>query len=173
MNLLLKVKMNKINIIKIICDHIKTLYSVKNVKKISLIEVFLFFLTPIVPAIIFVILLKRSINTEYTNIIIASCSIIAGFLFNLLALFYSIKQNIIIKYGKETIKNQLINESISNTAFNIIISFLIILCLIFCDNTNLFLSQIFNFLSIYLSCIFLLTLAMILKRMYTIIISDV
>ncbi len=165
--------MNKINIIKIICDHIKTLYSVKNVKKISLIEVFLFFLTPIVPAIIFVILLKRSINTEYTNIIIASCSIIAGFLFNLLALFYSIKQNIIIKYGKETIKNQLINESISNTAFNIIISFLIILCLIFCDNTNLFLSQIFNFLSIYLSCIFLLTLAMILKRMYTIIISDV
>lgn len=164
--------MLKININRIICDHIKTFYNIRNERKISYFELFLFFLTPVLPSTFYVFILKKSITGEYVNIIIASCSIIAGFLFNLLALFYSIKQSVIIKYGKESLKNKLINESISNTAFNIIISFLIILSLIFCDNSVHILSKLFNFLSIYLSCIFLLTLAMILKRMYNVIISD-
>lgn len=172
MNQLQKIRMDKINILSILNDHLKTFYSVKSPKVISFVQILLFVICPVLPAVFYTFIEKYVIKDEYVNIIIAGASILAGFLFNLLALFYSIKQNILNKHQDDEMKIRIINESITNTAFNIVVSIFLIICIILCNNASEFLTKLFTFLSIYLSIVFVLTLFMILKRMYIIIKSD-
>lgn len=164
--------MDKINILRILKDHVKTFYHVKSPESISWIQVFFFIVAPLCPAYLYVFKSNFVIKEEYVNIIIAGASILAGFLFNLLALFYSIKQNVLTKFSSDSIKIKIVNESISNTAFNIVTSILLLIFVIFCNNINSFLTKCFTFLSVYCGVVFILTLFVILKRMYIIIKSD-
>lgn len=164
--------MDKLNFLRILKDHVKTFYNVRSPDSISWIQIFIFFIIPLLPPYLYVFKKEFVIKEEYVNIIIAGASILAGFLFNLLALFYSIKQNILAKFSSDSIKIRIINESITNTAFNIVVSIILIIFVIFCNNVNAFLTKSFTFLSVYSSIVFILTLFVILKRMYIIIKSD-
>lgn len=164
--------MDKINILSILRDHVKTFYNLRDPDSISWMQVFCFLIAPIFPAFQYTFINEFVIKEEYVNIIIAGASILAGFLFNLLALFYSIKQNILGKYSSDSLKIRIINESITNTAYNIVVSIVLIICVIFCNNINKFLTKGFTFLSVYCGIVFILTLFVILKRMYVVIKSD-
>jgi len=111
---------------------------------------------------------------EQLGNLIAAISIFGGFLFNLLAIIYSQMEN--IKKDAETeddkVKKRFINEIHINISFCIVLSICIVLTLLLTTIDILefkyldVLNKIINGLNYFLMILFLLTLTMILNRVY-------
>lgn len=167
---------SRINIIKIIKAHYKTLRSL-NGKGIQFADIILFILFPFGTGIL-LIYYNVSIKSQVANLVTA-LSILAGFLFNLLAVIHTslgkIKSRITDKSEqKKSLKFIFANEIHSNISYNIIVAlFLIIFLVIYAfdikfDNPycSCYFDKILNFICIFLLVNFILTLFMILNRIY-------
>ncbi|WP_346883757.1 hypothetical protein [uncultured Algibacter sp.] len=132
----------------------------------------LFFIFPVIVSTLLV--WKGYSFKEQLGNLIAAISIFGGFLFNLLAIIYSQMEN--IKKDAETeddkVKKRFINEIHINISFCIVLSICIVLTLLLTtiDIPEFeyleILNKTINGLNYFLMILFLLTLTMILNRVY-------
>ncbi|QCD61598.1 hypothetical protein [Tenacibaculum maritimum] len=165
--------LNRINILKIIKDHLGTLRSLnQSSNRIYWKDLLLFFIFPIIIST-FLVWKGYSFKDQLGNLI-AAISIFGGFLFNLLAIIYSQMEN--IKKDVETeddkVKERFINEIHINISFCIVLSIFIVLTLLLTtidipefDYLEI-LKKVIIGLNYFLMSLFLLTLTMILNRVY-------
>lgn len=167
--------LSKINITKIVIDHLNTLRDY-NTQKLRFIDYALFIFFPIVLSAILVTF-SLLIDKSFANILITSLSIFAALLLNLLLLVFDIvrKTNDAISKNRE-MKNPYENEErrliflkeiYSNISYAIFVSILsIIILLIAYFICNVHLLQLVSFFVYFLSINFILTLLMIVKRVH-------
>lgn len=175
--------LDKINISKIVEDHIDTL-KYYNTNKKSKGDIFLFFIVPLIlsSAIVYF----EFIPTEGTiTIFVTALSIFAALLFNLLLLIYDITSKSKNTEQKDELTSSFIKEIYSNVSFSILIAITtIILSIVYyiwistCTSEveiiNLSLTTyIFSFLIYYFMIQFLLTLLMILKRIHALLSNEI
>ncbi len=123
--------LDRINIIKIIKDHLGTLRSLNQTsERIYWKDLLLFFIIPIIIASVLV-WKDYSFEEELGNLI-AAISIFGGFLFNLLAIIYSQMENIKKDANTENdkVKKRFINEIHINISFCIVLSIFIVITLL-------------------------------------------
>jgi len=168
--------LSRIDFRKIIIAHYNSLTSL-NSRGISFSDILLFI---IIPLLISSGLVYCNISIQkQTGNIITMMSILAGFLFNLLAIIHTslskIKQRIKEKNEHQnSIKFKFANEIHTNISYNILIAlFLIFFLIIFafdinfkCVVYNTIFIYIFNFICLFLLLHFILNLLMILNRIY-------
>lgn len=164
---------NRIDFIKIIKAHIKTLQSLNQTSNLIYWKDFLlFYLTPLIFSF-FLIYYNISIKSQVTNLI-AAISILGGFLFNLLAIIYNSMTNLKNDAKSSEIKKKYIKEIHSNISYNILISiFLVIFLIVFnidikfdCIRTTKIINLIIEVITTFLLTHFFLTLLMVLNRIY-------
>ena len=168
--------LKRIDISKIIYAYYKSLRSI-NHKGISINDAIIFILIPYFVSF-YCSIYDIRINNQISNLITA-LSILAGFLFNLLAIIHNslgkIKKKIKeVDSDNNSIKLTFANEIHSNISYNILIAISLLILLfilglnlkIGSDMTSKILFDFFNFLSIFFSIHFVLTLIMILNRIY-------
>jgi len=162
---------DKINVSKIVKDHISTLKDYRtNRYKIG--DFILFFITPLFFAILF-LYFKIQLIHNLISLFVTSLSIFAALLFNLLLLIYDIMQK---SKNYNTLKIKFLKEVYSNISFCILIAILAIIILILINvfnKCNVFIFLVFNFMGYYLITLFLLTLFMILKRIHVLLSKEV
>ncbi|MCA0229929.1 MAG: hypothetical protein LCH91_05660 [Bacteroidetes bacterium] len=171
--------LDRIDILKIIINHFKTLRKINDTKKgISIEDFMLFIVFPIVSASILTYY-KIQIDSQVSNLI-AVISIFGGFLINLLAIIYGFLDKIKAETKKE-IKKKFAVEINSNISFNIILSlfiaiFLVIYNLIPSQTCSVSFLQIIKsvllFLNYFMLILFVLTLLMVLNRIYILLQSE-
>lgn len=165
--------LDRINILKIIKDHLDTMRSLnQSSNRIYWKDFVLFFILPIIVSILLV-WKEYSFKEQLGNLIVA-ISIFGGFLFNLLAIIYSQMEN--IKKDAESeddmVKTRFINEIHINISFCIVLSIVIVLSLLLTTidipefEFLTILEKVINGLNYFLMILFLLTLTMILNRVY-------
>lgn len=171
----------RINCIKIIKDHIHTLRDIGSKKKrMHIPDLFLFFLIPFGMAAM-LSYFEISLSSHITDLITA-ISIIGGFLFNLLAIIYGLMDKITLDIQGESLdkvnrglKSIFIKEVHINISFNILISFILLILLIFysyfkdmvlCGEVKAFTNHMLVALIYFLLILFTLTMLMILNRIY-------
>lgn len=165
--------LERINIIKIIKDHLGTLRGLNQTsKRVHWKDLFLFFILPFVIA--FLLVWKGYSFEEELGNLIAAISIFGGFLFNLLAIIYSqmesIKKDATTENDK--VKKIFINEIHINISFCIVLSILIVITLLLTKidipqfEYLYILEKLIIGLNYFLMMLFLLTLTMILNRVY-------
>jgi len=154
---------SKINVSSIVVDHFLTLKNYKT-GKIHMPDLFLFFAIPLFLSIALVYF-KVQIGKDFANIILTCFSIFAGLLFNLLLLVFDIAD-------KPSASQQDIRDVLRELYINISFCILISICTIIFSlgffvgiNQSLYLN-IFSFLIYFPLLVFLLTLFMVLKRIY-------
>ena len=172
----------KISVVCIIKDHISTLKS-NQTNRIYFPDIFLFFVLPgIMSGLMFYS--GVALNDSLVNALITSFSIFSALLFNLLLLVYDIAGKIAAQsqttdpLGNQQIvqRRELLREIYVNVSFAILIStFIVVILLTYFlkpSKCNLIGLNVCNFqwllasTTYYLSIQFLLTLFMILKRIY-------
>ena len=165
--------LDRINILKIMKDHLGTLRSLnQSSDRIYWKDFMLFFVFPIILST-FLVWKGYSFKEQLGNLI-AAISIFGGFLFNLLAIIYSQMEN--IKKDAETeddkVKARFIKEIHINISFCIVLSIFIVTSLLLTTidipefEYLRILEKIINGLNYFLMILFLLTLTMILNRVY-------
>lgn len=168
--------LDKIDIRKIIFAHYKSLANL-NSKGIRYSDVFLFIIVPILISFLLTNY-NISIKKQVENLITAM-SILAGFLFNLLAIIHTSLGKIKLRIKEKSedgdnIKFRFANEIHSNISYNILVALLLIISLViyafdinFANNCyNFIFSKFFNFLCLFFFIHFILTMFMILNRIY-------
>lgn len=162
----------RINFIKIISAHFGTLKSLDNESnKTSSSDLFLFVLLPLIFSVLlsyFDIGFKPIISD-----IITAVSILAGFLFNLLAIIYTSLEKINVEGENSEMKKKFIIELHSNISYNILLSIFIIIFLLLykvnlctCNLFWNFIDKILIGINYFLLFSFLLTLLMVLNRIF-------
>jgi len=188
----------KINLIKIIIEHIATLKRFDN-NKYSKPDVFLFIVLPLIAALILIIF-NIKLTTNLITVFITAFSIFAALLFNLLFLIYDLvtknnsdkdkcckEETGQPRENKLTLKERLLKETYVNISYSITIAIFLLILLITLyviietiDPLNLEINPIsrsiesiinsaipvLSFCIYYLLLQFILTLFMILKRIY-------
>lgn len=165
--------LQRINIISIIIDHFKTLKSLNqksnciNGKDLALFIGF--------PLILSIFLTYKGYDfKEQLGNLIAAISIFGGFLFNLLAIIYSqldnIKKDALNEDNK--LKKRFVSEIHINISFCIVLSILIIITLLITTidipkfQYDWLVTKIIIGINYFLMFLFLLTLIMVLNRVY-------
>lgn len=169
--------LSRINILKIIIDHLGTLREYKSESRyIALNDFFLFFLFPILSAS-FLSYKGYTFESQLSNLI-AGISIFGGFLFNLLAIIYSQLENIENNNDKiddpalSKLKKQFVNEIHINISFCIVLSIIVILTLFLttidysCLEIGPFIKKIIISINYYFLILFLLSILMVINRVY-------
>jgi len=157
----------KINISQIVKNHFATLQNA-NTKKADWDDYFTFLVIPILTSAI-LIYFKIYLKTDAINIIISSLSILVGLLFNVVVLIFDI-----IKRDKSNdIKNTVLRQILSNIAFTILLSIVSILLTLFTYTDNSTIKIIFNAIVYFLLTNFIMTVLMILKRMFHLFHSEI
>ncbi|UEC42442.1 MAG: conserved membrane protein of unknown function [Methanothrix sp.] len=171
----------KINIARIIKDHINTLKDYETGKYYPW-DFILFFIVPITISIILIIC-DIIIDKDMANALVTSLSIFAALLFNLLLLIYDITRKEVNRdeARNSKVKTDLLKQIFCNVSFSILISvFAISILLIIFLNISINISildrtlavtdtQVNRFLSIFIYFLitsFILTLFMVLKRVH-------
>lgn len=168
--------LTRINILKIISDHFKTLSSLNgSSKNMTLGDIVLFLLLPLFVSNYLV--LKDYTFKEQLGNLIAGISIFGGFLFNLLAIIYSQLENIEKNNLKQNddlyeLKKRFVDEIHINISFCIVLSIFIVIGLFISTIDFPFkkFSLIFNKVVIgidyFLLILFCLSLLMVINRVY-------
>lgn len=171
---ILMAKIDKMSIKKIIIEHLNSLKSSNAPNgKLSIAEIFCFIIFPFIFAVMFT--WKKILNEQDINTIITIFSIFAGLLFNLLILILDM-----VRKTKEMAKDEndanrynirkvLLKETYANISFCIVLS-LVLLCLSFIfvvGVSNLLIKFSISVLVYYFIITFILTLFMVLKRIYS------
>ncbi|WP_378106094.1 hypothetical protein [Chryseobacterium sp. sg2396] len=167
---------SRININKIIKAHYKSLSSL-NGEGTSFLDLVLFIFIPLIVSI-YLGINNISIKSQISNLVTA-LSILAGFLFNLLAIIHNslgkIKNEIRARsLNEDALKLRFANEIHANISYNILIAIITVVSLVlyglnveFIDpNINKILLLFLNSICIFLIIHFLFTLLMILNRIY-------
>lgn len=173
--------MARINVGRIILDHFKTLHSLnQSYNFINIGDIFLFLGLPFIIAI--VTTLNGYNFQNHLSDLIATISILGGFLFNLLVVIYSQIENIKSDLNfsdlndsdnyEKIVKNKFVNEIHINISFAIVLSLFLLITLL---STTIDLPKILPqkeiklfliFINYFLMCLFTLTLLMIISRIY-------
>lgn len=169
---------NRINFLKIIKDHFATLNNI-NVPngKITMWDFLTFIILPAIISAYFCVL-NLDINTYLSNIITA-VAIFGGFLFNLLAIIYGLMDKLQADANgspADSLKRIFVKQIHINISFNILLSifltvFLIVYPYVICKLNVI--DIVFQFLIYYCLILFLLTLLMILNRVYILLKRDI
>lgn len=165
--------LERINITSIITDHFKTLRSLnQKSKRVNRKDLLLFIGFPLTTS---TLLTCKDYNFEdqLGNLIVA-ISIFGGFLFNLLAIIYSQIDNIEKDAETETseLKMRFVKEIHSNISFCIFLSILIVMTLLLTTidipkfQYDWLINKFIIGINYFLMLLFLLTLIMILNRVY-------
>ena len=171
--------LTRINFFGIIKSHFKSLRSL-NQKSDSIYwgDFLLFIVVPVIISAgltVYGVAIKNELNS-----LIAAISILGGFLFNLLAIIYSLLDKIKLDVDSESdqfknmIKLRFVKEIHSNISFNILIAIFstIFLVIYSFDYSKVFLGCLIEstllFINYFLLFIFVLTLLMVLNRIYII-----
>lgn len=171
-------KVTKMNVNEIIKAHISTLKH-SNSNKLNSSEVIIFFIFPLLLSIL--LTWKSTILSTDVNVIITVFAIFVGFLFNLLVLIFDMAKKVKNDRGKvddaniQNLKEQLIKETYTNTSYCVLLS-IILLCLSFLYVVGISNSYILFGISIviyWLIITFVLTLFMVLKRIYTLLSEEI
>lgn len=154
----------KFNILFIIRDHFRTLCDFDNNNKISVGDVFIFYFLPIILSSGLMALCSNisKFDSSLVNIFITVFSIFIGLLLNLLVLNVDLKH----KFVSSEIKQVVAQQTFVNISYGIVVS---ILGVIFglCTFINIgIVPNIFTFCSYFIMIHFILTLFMIIKRVY-------
>lgn len=171
----------KINIVKIVIDHVATLKDY-NRAKYSYLDIILFFVFPLFISGI-LILFSVLLNKDLVGILINVFSIFAGLLFNLLVLIYDVISKIDKPLNSSKTSNSIqavklkidtLEQIFSNISFEILLS---LFNVIFLAISTLFTikeaSYIFSFLIFYLVTLFTLSLLMVLKRVHKLLSDEI
>lgn len=163
----------RINIGKIIIDHLKTLKRIDSDNNgISLGDFILFILLPLCVGIL---LVYFNVNlSKHVSDLITSVSIIGGFLFNLLAIIYGLMDKLEQDASGDQLKAVFVKEVHINISFNILVSLFLLVTLILYSYLGgcykLFWQRmLYEALTAgiyFLLILFLLTMFMILNRIY-------
>jgi len=169
----------RINIASIIKDHFKTLRSLnQSYDFIHWKDIILFIILPLSVSILITI---NGYNfKQQVGNLIAATAIFGGFLFNLLAIIYGQINNIKADAERENskLKKKFVKEIHTNISFCIVLSIFIVLSLLLTTiNIPNFqfqeaLEKIFIVINYYLMIIFVLTLMMVLNRVYVLLKKD-
>lgn len=161
-----KIDKTKIDVKDIITNHIESLKKY-GASKIYPSDLFLFFGLPLILAVILV----NSIQLDDTKlgIIVTAFTIFIGLLFNILAILLAFDNQ---KY--KDIDKEYIKQVLFNVCFSILISIsVIVLSLLkFVECSNIIM-KIIDFILLYFIVVFLLTLLMILKRLFNLLIKRI
>lgn len=169
----------RVNIFKIISDHFLTLRKLDSESKYIYWKDLLLFI--VFPLLIGVYLAYKGFSiTPYIGNLIAAISIFGGFLFNLLAIIYSQIDKIKTDAEKEDnkLKKRFVKEIHVNISYAIVLSLIIVLLLIACSANfsefkyDWFFVKILFGLTYFLLIKFLLTLLMVLNRVYLLLKKD-
>jgi len=152
----------KINFSKIIVSHLRTLQNA-NTKKAGLGDYVTFLVTPLVFAL-FLTWAKVPLKNDAINIIITTLSIFVGLMFNIIVLIF----DIVKRDARQHVKNEVLKQLLANISFEILISVFSILSTLGTFFENSYLKIAFSFITYFSLAVFLLTLLMILKRMYNV-----
>lgn len=158
--------LTRINIFDIVRSHFKTLRSVGQLRGITLVDFIIFLLVPIISS--FYLGLNNVGFKSLTSDIITAISILAGFLFNLLAIIYTSIDKIKINGLNSEIRKQFVLELHSNISYNILLSIFIIpfLLLYKLDIYECWIDKTLLGINYFLLFSFFLTLLMVLKRIF-------
>ncbi len=158
--------MEKLNLIRIIRDHIQTLKNY-NSGRYSFWDFVVFLLFPLVIAGCLTYFLC-ALNKDLINTLITSLSVFAALLFNLLLLIYDIVKKANPSDSFAELKTRFLREIYANISYSILISMLaIILLLVSSLNvSNHFFQTALTYLVYFLLGNFILTLFMILRRVH-------
>jgi hypothetical protein len=165
--------LDRINIIKIIKDHLGTLRSLNQTsQKIYWKDFLLFFVIPLIVS--YLLVWKEYSFEKQLGNLIAAISIFGGFLFNLLAIIYSqmesIKKDAVSE--NDIVKKRFIKEIHINISFSILLSIIIVITLLLTTidipyiEYFILLEKLILGLNYFLMLLFILTLIMILNRVY-------
>jgi F0F1-type ATP synthase assembly protein I len=165
---------DKINVVRIIADHVATFKDYGQTKTSSW-DVFLFFVFPLIVGFILILLGVR-LSANLVSLFITVFSVFAGLLFNLQILMFDIvgKASNIKSLPPSLQTSRSIHRRIDalehvsrNISFEILLSLISVILL---PVSTLFLDKIstivFSFLVFYLVILFTLTLLMVLKRIH-------
>lgn len=172
---------SKINILKIVTDHVSTLKDFGR-SKISKSDVFIFFILPFFLSALLVYL-KINLNSELANLLITVFSIFAGLLFNLQILMFDIvgKVSDVKDLPSSLVSRQSLSRRISilesvslNISFEILLCILGVLVLAISTLSKSLAFQIlFSLVVFYIVILFALTLAMVLKRVHALLTDEI
>lgn len=171
--------LKRINILDIIFDHFGTLRSLNQKSKLMNWKDFFLFIVFPLSISIYLTCLGYNFKEQLGNLI-AAISIFGGFLFNLLAIIYSqidnLEKDAALQKEKSkenfSIKERFVNEIHINISFCIVLSILIILTLLSTTidipvfKYDWIIEKTIICINYYLMSLFLLTLIMILNRVY-------
>ena len=159
--------LTKINITKIIINHFATLQNA-NSKKACFDDYLTFLLIPLLfTSILFYF--KVYVTETAINVIISTLSILVGLLFNVVVLIF----DIIKRDSANKIKNVVLKQILSNIAFTILLSIISILFTLLTLIENSISKIIFNSILFFLLFNFVITVLMILKRMFHLFHSEI
>lgn len=150
----------KVNIKEILKSHFSTLQN-DNSKKSEFDDYFTFLILPLIISTV-LLYFKISLRDSAVNIIITTLSILVGLLFNVIVLIF----DIIKRDASQKIKNTVLKQLLANISFTILLS---IVTILFTLTTYLdveIIKNITTWIVYFLLTNFLLTVLMILKRMY-------
>lgn len=157
---------DKINIKKIVNHHFATIKNA-NTGKASKDDILTFFIVPILTATLLVLFLIE-LKTDAINIIVSTLSIFVGLMFNIIVLIF----DIVKRDASQKIKNEVLKQLLANISFAIVLSIFAILVTLCTYFSNCFIKFFFTWFAYFSLSLFLITLLMILKRMYNIFINE-
>lgn len=168
--------LHRINIIKIVRDHFKTLRNVNSTSSLPTFWDFILFV--ILPLIVSYFLARYNILLDkHLTDIITAVSILGGFLFNLLAIIYSVIDKIKEDAASDELKKIFVKEIHINISYNILISILSVISLILYSYTQTYCVRLLNIVLLGINYFLLinlfLTLLMVLNRIYILLKKDV
>lgn len=156
----------KINISRIVCDHIGTLRDYRT-KRYRLGDFFLFFGLPLIIAAI-MLYFYGILGLSLITILATSLSVFAALLFNLLLLTYDAIRKVSSTGNSDTLRRDLLKELFSNISFAIfvaIVAIVFVLVVVMLDKATIA-QYMLSFFVYYLVSVFVLTILMVLKRMH-------
>ena len=164
----MKIRLNKINIIRIIKDHYATLENA-NTGKSEADDWLAFWVLPIILGI-GVTTLQPKISDNNINLIITSLSIFVGLLINVVVLIFSLGQKGV---SEATLKNTVLKQTISNICYTILISIInIVIAFLISVMKNEIMVILFSAIIYIVTLHFFVTLLMIVKRMYLLFMNE-
>ena len=168
--------LDKVNITKIVRDHLGT-FKDNSTRKYRPLDFLLFFLVPLLVAAGFVGLLG-ALPANLIGVIATSLSIFTALLLNLLLLAYNITRSSESPWDERIreMREKLFHEIFSNIAFAVLVAIVtvgaVLILGIMSECASLVATHILSAVIYYLGTLFLLTLLMLLKRVYVLLTKE-
>ena len=168
--------LDKVNVTKIVRDHLET-FKDNSTRKYRPLDFLLFFLVPLLVAAGFAGILG-ALPTNLIGVIATSLSIFTALLLNLLLLAYNIARNSEppSDEGIQEMREKLFHEIFSNIAFAVLVALVtvgaVLMFGVMSDCASLVATYIVSAVIYYLGTLFLLTLLMLLKRVYALLSNE-